>query len=111
LFEKQGVRKLEGYEINFWAYLKAQVINSLVKSRSRVIYKNFNRINLEKYNVVFCYLLEDCLSSLRKKFDKELKPGTKVISFAFAIKEWGEPEIIYTNETNKNLSRIFIYHI
>jgi len=111
LFENQGVRKVEGYEINFWAYLKAQVINSLVKSHARVIYKNFNKLNLEKYNVVFCYLLESCLSNLRQKFDKELKPGTKVISFAFPIKEWRKPEIICTNENKKNLNRIFIYHI
>jgi len=111
LFEKQGVKRLAGYEINFWAYLKSQIIAFLVKSKAKIFYKNFNQVSLEKYDVVFCYLLERCMSRLRKKFDQELKPGTTVISFAFPIKDWRESKIIYTNEHNKNLNRIFIYHI
>jgi len=110
LFEKQGITNLTGFEINFWAYLKGFVVNSLLKSKAKMYYKNFFNENLSRYNVVFCYLLQGCLERLKSKFDKELRPGAIVISFAFPIKNWRDPEIIYT-DSKKNLNRIFIYHI
>lgn len=107
--EKQGVKDLTGYEINFWAYLLAKVKNKILKSKAKIYFKNFKKVDLSEYNVVFCYLLDYYLNSLKEKFDKELRPGTKVISYAFEIKDWREPEIIYTNNKNNNLGRIFIY--
>lgn len=111
LFEKQGLTNLDGYEVNFWAYLIARTKNFFLRSKTKVYFKNFRKINLAQYDVVFCYLLDFYLSTLREKFDGELKPGTKIISYAFAIKDWRSPEIIYTSETKKNLDRIFIYTI
>ncbi|MFH2013525.1 MAG: hypothetical protein ABIJ17_00975 [Patescibacteria group bacterium] len=102
MFKKQGVKDLTGYEVNLLAYLLAKI-----KSKSLKIYfKNFKKVDLSEYNVIFCYLLDYYLDSLKEKFDKELKPGTKVISYAFRIKNWRRPEIIYTKT-----SRIFIYTI
>lgn len=107
LFEKQGVKVLDGYEVNLWACFLAKVKNKIYKSKTKIFHQNFNKINLEKYNIVFCYLLEEYLVRLRDKFDKELKPGTKVICFSFKIKDWREPVKIIKNEKHK----IFIYQI
>lgn len=111
LFASQGVKTLHGYEVNFWAVLLARTFNFLKGVKSKIFFKNFNKAKLKKYNIVFCYLLEGSLKRLRDKFDKELEPGTKVISYAFEIKDWRDPEIIYTNQENKKLGRIFIYTI
>jgi len=111
LFEKQGIESIEGYEINFWAYLKARLMFSWTNARAKIYYKNFFKVDLGKYNVVFCYLFDHCLARLRNKFDKELKPGSLVISFGFPIANWLEPEIIYADNKNKFLNRMFIYHI
>ena len=111
MFEKQGVKDLDGYEINFWAYLLAKIKTRLSKSKAKIYFKNFNKVDLSEYNLVFCYLLPGCVNSLKEKFDKELKPGTKIISYAFQIKNWREAEIIYTNDKNNNLGRIFIYRL
>jgi len=102
MFEKQGVKDLTGYEINFWAYLSAKIKNKLLKSKSKVYFKNFKKADLSEYNVVFCYLLDYYLNSLKEKFDKELKPGTKIISYGFPIKNWHKPE---------KIGRMFVYRI
>lgn len=102
MFEKQGVKDLTGYEINFWAYLLAKIKNKLLKSKSKVYFKNFKKVDLSEYNVIFCYLLDNYLNSLKEKFDKELKPGTKIISYSFSIKNWHKPE---------KIEKIFVYRI
>jgi len=111
LFAKQGVKVLHGYDVNLWACLQAGVFNFIKGVKAKIYYKNFNQVNLKEYNIVFCYLLEGSLKRLRDKFDQELKPGTRIISYAFEIKDWRKPEIIYTNLGNKKLGRIFIYTI
>ena len=102
MFEKQGVKDLTGYEINFWAYLMAKIKNKLLKSKSKVYFKNFKKVDLSKYNVIFCYLLDNYVNSLKEKFDKELKPGTRIISYSFSIKNWHKPE---------KIERMFVYRI
>ena len=111
LFEKQGVKNLSGYEVNYWAYLLSLIKNKSYHSKAKIYFKNFRKADLSQYNIIFCYLLEGYLKSLRGKFDKELRPGTKVISYGFPVKDWIEPEIIYSNKENKNLGKIFIYNI
>lgn len=111
IFEKQGVRDLTGYEINFWVYLLAKARNKISKSKSKIYLKNFKKVNLSEYNIVFCYLSDYCMDSLKEKLDKELKPGTKIISYIFEAKDWREPKIIYTNKENKKSGKIFVYKI
>lgn len=112
LFEQMGVKKIEGYEVNLLAYLLAIIINKLKGSKTIIYYKNFFKVNLSKYNVVFVYLMPNVLMRLRDKFDHELKPGTKIISASFEIAEWRKPkEIIVTMKDKPNNSRIFIYEI
>ncbi len=111
MFEKQGVEDLTGYEVNFLVYLLARIKNKISKSKSKIYHKNFKKVNLSEYNIVFCYLSNYCLNTLKEKFDKELKPGTKIISYAFRTKDWREPKIIYANNGNKKLGKIFVYKI
>lgn len=113
MFEKQGANDLTGYEINFWAYLLAKIKNKFLKSKAKIYFKNFRKVDLSEYSVVFCYLMDYYVNFpfFREKFDRELKPGTKIISFAFEIKNWHKPEIIYVNNKNKKSGRVFIYKI
>lgn len=111
MLEKQGVKNLTGYEINFCVYLLAKIKNKFFKSKAKVYFKNFEKVDLSEYNIVFCYLSTYYVNFLKEKFERELKPGTKIISYAFEVKNWHKPEIIYTNEKNKNLRRVFIYRI
>lgn len=109
MFEKQGAKDLVGYEVNFWIYLLAKARNKISKSKSKIYLKDFKKVNLSEYNIVFCYLSDYYMNSLKEKFDKELRPGTKIISYIFEAKDWHEPKIIYTNKENKKSGKIFVY--
>lgn len=103
MFEKYGAKDLTGYEVNFWIYLLARIKNTFSKSKARIYFKNFQRVNLSEYNIIFCYLSNYQMNSLKEKFDRELKLGTKIISYVFSIKNWRNPEIIS--------GKIFVYTI
>lgn len=103
LFAKQGVRDLVGYEVNLWAYVRAK----LSTQSAKIYLRNFFKINLQRYNVVFCYLLDKQLAKLKEKFVQELQPGTKIISFSFAIPDWTPAQVINAGAGRK----IYIYKI
>ncbi len=50
--------------------------------------KNFFNANINEADIVFCFLIPKTMEKLKDKFIKELKPETKIISFAFQIKGW-----------------------
>lgn len=110
MFERQGVKRLVGYEINFpvccWAWAKGLFF----QSKAKVYYKNFNNVDLSQYNKAFCYLLPEYLKRIKDKLKKEMR-GATVISYAFEIEGWQPDDIIYTDKNNKQIGRIFIYKI
>lgn len=110
MFEKQGVKNLTGYEVNFLAYLLAKFKNKISKSQAKIYFKNFKNVDLSEYNVIFCYLFPGCINSLKEKFNRELKLGAKIISCAFEIKNWRKPEVIYLDDKNKK-EKLFVYRI
>ena len=111
LFEKMGVKVAIGYEVNFWAWFRGQIINFFKKSKVKLYFKNFNKINIAEFNIVYLFLLPSYLKRLRIKLEKELQRGAIVISFGFEIDGWQPVETIYPNNNNKKLDRIFIYQI
>jgi precorrin-6B methylase 2 len=44
--------------------------------------------DISKADIVFCYLLPATMQKLKAKFERELKPGARVISNAFRIDGW-----------------------
>ncbi|MFA6537743.1 MAG: hypothetical protein WCT18_05110 [Patescibacteria group bacterium] len=109
-FEKQGINNVDGYEINGWALLWGKFLNFIFHSKTKIYSKNFNKIDLSKYDVVFCYLLDNALLSLREKFDRELKHGTKIITYDFAIGDWHK-SVQYFESPEKWVGRIYVYEI
>ncbi len=109
-FEKSGYKNVYGYEINLWAFVICKIKNFFSRSKSKVYLKNFEKIDLGQYDVIFIYLLNNYLLRLKGKFEKELKPGTKIISYGFEIPGWQLDKIIHTRK-NKRTGQIFIYEI
>jgi hypothetical protein len=60
--------------------------------------------------VIFIYLLPRIMPRLKKKLEAELKKGTRVISYAFAIGDW-QPVYLEPNEPKKNVCRILVYEM
>lgn len=81
-----------GVEMNpFWVFLTRLRV-MFRRSSIKVTNKNFYKLDLSKYDVIFCYLLPHEMQKLAKKFENELRPGTKVITNTFTIKD-KKPEV------------------
>lgn len=108
-FEKAGAKNLHGYEISLWPFVLSCIKKFFKKSKAEFYFKDFFKTDLRGVDIVFCYLMENALKSLKEKFARELKPGARVVCFGFEIKNWHEPEVIFLNPENKEVDRIFIY--
>ena len=72
-----------------------RVLWSRVKSRSssdhskiRVIWGDFFKTKITDATVVTVYQGESINNRLREKFDQELRPGTRIVSYSFTFDSW-----------------------
>ena len=106
--EQRGAKAI-GYEISPWAFLKAQINLWRAKSSARVLFKNFYHANISDADAVFCFLLNRVMDRVEEKLSRELRPGTKVISYGFKMPHWQLTQIIPTNPGNPKSSKIYLY--
>lgn len=96
-----------GYEISpipFWA-------SRLFFRRSNLIFekRNFFKENLGDAALIVCYLYPGAMRQLKDKFQKELKPGTQIVSNTFAIPGWEPKQVLEVNDLYK--TKIYRYEI
>ena len=59
--------------------------------------------DLSEATVILCYLFPDALRALRPKFERELQPGTRIVSEVFTVPKWKENQVKEINKKNFNL--------
>jgi SAM-dependent methyltransferase len=91
--QKYGVQAI-GYEINVCAYLYARLNNWWHGGGVEVRFQNFMHADLSDADVIYCYQASGAIQQLRDKFDRELKPGTIVISNTYTIERWLSPTVV-----------------
>lgn len=69
--------------------------------------KNFFNAPIGNASVVYCFLMPQAMTKLKEKFARELRPGTKVISYAFEIPGWTPSASV----ASKNKQPVYIYTI
>jgi SAM-dependent methyltransferase len=74
-----------GFDISVMSYFMALVRIVLERSNARVVFKNFFRQDLSKADIVYLFLTPPAMPAVKNKFDRELKKGTRIISYAFSI--------------------------
>ncbi len=74
---------------------------------SKVYLKNFYKQDLSDANVIFCFLTVAAMKKLKPKFERELRRGTKIISYCFSIHGWNAKKII----SNKYPGNIYFYEM
>jgi len=74
-----------GYEIALWPNIWGRFRVWRHKSDVEIRTKNFLKADLEKADVVFCYLFPHVMAQLEAKFKSELRPGSKVVSYDFTM--------------------------
>lgn len=97
-----------GYEIsilNFlWSWFNSVIANlKSEKGRTLIRLRNFFKEDLSQYSVIFSYLTPNAMKKLSVKYKKELKPGTRIVSFAFQLPDFQPVEVF------KEKGRVTIY--
>lgn len=77
--------------------------SSGVSDKVQIIKKNFFDVDISGASVVFVYLVPKALERLKAKFQKELMPGTRIVSFKY------EMSLEKVNEDKGN--KLFLYRI
>jgi hypothetical protein len=111
-FLQAGAGTARGYEINVAANLIGRWKSWRMNVHPTILGKNFFNESISDATIVFVYLLPKTLQQLKGKLDRELKPGTKVVSFGFSIDNWRTPTAaLQTNPEHPTLNRLYIYTI
>lgn len=108
LFAKKHGVKVIGFELSPLLCAIAQLrifIHGMNNASLR--WRNFFRTDLSPATVVYCYLMPKTVEKLMGKIERELKRGTKIVSFAFPLK-WLKP---YATISGSNMPRVFFYRI
>lgn len=105
-----------GYEIALWPNIWGRLRVWRQKADVEIRAKNFMYADIEKADVVFCYLFPHVMAQLEPKFQAELKPGARVVSYAFKMPNAVPAKVMsatarYSKLTNKPIhtSNIYIY--
>ncbi len=94
-----------GIEIDPLRYWVAK-IRFLFNKKSaslKIVRKNFFDVNLSEATVIIAYLIPKTLARLKPKFLKELKPGTRIVTFVYKI----DLPMIAQDEKNE----VYVYEI
>lgn len=71
--------------------------------------RDFYSVSLKDADLIVCYLYPDAMRLLRAKLEKELKPGTWVISNTFAMPGWTPQKIFEVEDLYR--TKIYLYKI
>lgn len=110
LATKEKGAKAVGIELSPVIYLLALIRKFFWRSKAKIVFGSFWNKNLSDADVVVLYLMPGFVERVAKKLEKELKPGARVISYAFQIKSWKE---IHREKRvrKKGYSPIWVYEI
>lgn len=101
---------LIGYEISFLFYVwsKLRILFLGLSKKVDVIFGDFLMRDLSSADVIFCFLTPMAMKKLKPKFEKELKKGTRIISYSFSIPGWTEEAINQPSEFDLPIHKYII---
>jgi len=96
-------KDVTGIELNPFFYLFSKFRELFSRNRKRVKFThgNYLKVELAEYDVIFCYLFPKNMRELEKKFKKELRPGTRIITNTFHLENFKE-------EAKRNKIRLYV---
>lgn len=100
---KKGA-EVHGFEINpFLVWISRRKIKkSGLQNKIKIYWKNFFKEDLSKYNKIVMFQFNTITNRLSKKFRKELKPGSKIVSHWWKLRGW---------EIKKQEGRVYLYEV
>ena len=82
--------KAHGYEINpiLVLFSRYKIKKAGLKGKAFIHWKNFWKTNFRKYDVVMMFQFGTIMHKLEKKLKKELKKGSRVVSYYWKFPNW-----------------------
>lgn len=99
-----------GYELSPIVYALGKIRQLLWRSKAKIKFGDFRMHDLSKVDHIVCYMLPETLKKFIPKFEKEMKRGAKITSYAFHIGDWA-PVHVEDSNPKENISKIWIYEI
>lgn len=105
LAEKEFGARATGFEISLLFYWIAKINLWIRRSNAKLIAKDFFNEDLRDADVVFCFLAIRTMQKMEDKIKTGLKPGARVIVYAFPLPTMTPRKII----TVRGQWKIFFY--
>jgi len=102
--------KAVGFELSPIVWCIARIRKLFWRSKAKIKFGDFRLFDLSKTDYIVCYMLPETLKKFIPKFEKELKKGAKIISYAFYIADWA-PVHIEPSDPKESISEIMVYEI
>ncbi len=83
-----------------------QIKTENLEEKARIMEGNFFETDLSAADVVTLYLRQDTNDRLSAKFKKELRPGTRVVSYTFVMTGWNPTKVENGRSAH---SRVYLY--
>ena len=95
---------VSGFEINpFLVWISRRKIKKLgLQNKIKIYWKNFFKEDLSKYNKIVMFQFNTITNKLSKKFKRELKPGSIIVSHWWKLSGW---------EIKKQEGRVYLYEV
>lgn len=70
--------------------------------------QDFFHQDLSAANVIVCFLTPGAMARLSPKFKRELRPGTRIVSYAFPLKDW---TAVLKDKPNPGTMAVHVYRV
>ena len=98
-----------GYEIVPVVWFLGRMRALFSRTGVQMKFGNAFKVNVSDADCIFLYLITSLMPKLRDKFDRELKPGTRVISHTFSFKGLEPVSTIDVPGLLGGKSKVYVY--
>jgi SAM-dependent methyltransferase len=95
-----------GLELSLHHFIISKINCFLFNRGSDVFWKDYQKKDISDADVVFCFLTPRAFPALEKKFEKELKLGSRVVTYSSPLPNWTPTKVI---KPFVNDFKIFLY--
>ncbi len=102
-----------GFELSppIYLYAKLRIKFKKIKTKALIAFKDSRYINLSDVDAVVLFMMPGPLRDFwKKKFEAELKPSARVISYAFTVPGWNASHE-ETPIKEENIGPIYVYQM